>query len=136
MKKQLLSNKSWGTDLSMLVLRVVFGVSMFYLHGLSKWNKLFAGGEIKFADPFGIGATLSLGLSVFAEVICSILLILGLLTRLALVPLIVTMVVAVFIVHGNDSFSVQEKAILYLAAYLVIFIQGSGKYSLDGLLKN
>ena len=135
MKKQLLSNKSWGTNLSMFALRAVFGTSMFYLHGLSKWNTLFSGAEIKFADPFGIGATFSLGLAVFAEVICSALLVLGLLTRMALIPLIITMSVAIFIVHEDDGFKVQEKAILYLAAYFVLFIQGSGKYSVDSLLR-
>lgn len=134
MKKQLLSNKSWGTDLSLLVLRVVFGTSMFYLHGLSKWNNLFSGAEIKFADPFDIGATLSLSLAVFAEVICAALLTLGLLTRMALIPLITTMAIAVFVIHADDGLKVQEKAILYLAAYVVLFIQDSGKYSIDRLL--
>lgn len=135
MKKQLLSNKSWGVNIAMLLLRVTFGATMLLGHGLSKWGKLFAGGEIKFLDPFGIGATASLGLAVFAEVICSVLLMLGLLTRMALIPLIVTMSVALFMVHANDAFGTQEKSILYLAVYLVLFINGSGKYSFDGLLK-
>ncbi|MGY6647345.1 DoxX family protein [Wenyingzhuangia sp. IMCC45574] len=135
MKKYLQSNKSWGDNLALLVLRVTVGVGMFYGHGLSKWTKLFAGGEIKFLDPLGIGAMPSLGLAVFAEVICSALLVLGLLTRLALIPLIVTMAIALFMVHANDAFGTQEKSILYLAVYLVLFIQGSGKYSLDGMLK-
>lgn len=135
MKKILVSNKSWGVNLAILLLRVTFGATMLFGHGLSKWGKLFGGGEIKFLDPLGIGAVASLGLTVFSEVVCSALLILGLLTRFALIPLIITMGVALFMVHANDAFGTQEKSILYLAVYLVLFIQGSGKYSFDGLLK-
>ncbi|NIJ45264.1 putative oxidoreductase [Wenyingzhuangia heitensis] len=135
MKKQLLSNKSWGSNFAVLILRVTFGATMLLGHGLGKWSNLFSGKEIKFFDFFGIGATASLGLAVFAEVICSVLLILGLLTRLALIPLLVTMSVALFMVHSTDAFGVQEKSILYLAVYVVLFINGAGKYSMDALLK-
>ncbi|NJB82756.1 DoxX family protein [Wenyingzhuangia aestuarii] len=134
MKKLVLGNKSLGVNFAILVLRVTFGITMLYGHGLGKWNTLFGGGEIKFLDPIGIGATASLGLAVFAEVICSVLLIFGLLTRLALIPLLITMMVALNL-HMADSFGTQEKAILYLAVYAVLFINGSGKYSLDALLK-
>ncbi|MDO6738917.1 DoxX family protein [Wenyingzhuangia sp. 2_MG-2023] len=135
MKKIILSNKALGVNFALLIFRVSLGISMFWGHGLGKWNKLFSGGEIKFFDPIGLGSTAALGLAVFAEVICSILLILGLLTRLALIPLIVTMSVALFLVHISDSFGTQEKSILYLTGYVVLFITGSGRYSLDGLLK-
>jgi len=135
MNKHIRSNKSWGVNFAVLLLRVVFGATMLYGHGLSKWNKLFAGGEIKFLDPLGIGDVASLGLTVFAEVICSVLLIFGLVTRLALIPLIVSMSVALFMVHGTDGFATQEKAILYLTVYVVLFVQGSGRYSVDNLIR-
>jgi len=54
------------TDLSLLLLRLAFGGLMFLNHGLGKFNKLMAGGEIKFANVFGMGPELSLGLAVFA----------------------------------------------------------------------
>ncbi|MEN8805820.1 MAG: DoxX family protein [Wenyingzhuangia sp.] len=129
-----MSNKSWGINLSMLLLRITLGLTMIYLHGLPKLNTLFSGTQIKFANPFGLGAMASLSLVVFAEVICSVLLVLGLLTRLSLLPLIFTMGVAVFIIHGGEGLRSQESAIIYLVGYLVLFLQGSGKYSLDRLL--
>lgn len=135
MNKHIRSNKSWGVNFAVLLLRVVFGATMLYGHGLSKWSKLFAGGEIKFLDPLGIGDVASLGLAVFAEVICSVLLIFGLVTRLALIPLMITMSIALFMIHGSDGFATQEKAILYLGVYVVLFVQGSGRYSLDNLLR-
>jgi len=109
--------------------------SFMLTHGLGKLNLLFSGSEIQFADPIGLGATISLGLAVFAEVVCSILIGLGLATRLASIPLIITMLVAAFIVHATDPFAKKEFALLYLLIYLTVFIVGSRKYSLDHLLQ-
>lgn len=136
MIKKLLGTTSYtsGFDLSLLLLRIIFGGFMLINHGLGKMDKLMAGGEIKFPDPFGVGAEISLGLAVFAEVICAALLVLGLLTRLALIPLIITMLVAAFVVHLGDGLKDMEAAILYLIPYGIIFINGAGKYSLDKLL--
>lgn len=120
-------------NIAVLILRMVGGGFML-THGVGKLEKLMAGGEIKFADPFGIGPAPSLALAVFAEVVCSVLLILGLGTRLASIPLIITMAVAAFIAHADDPFAQKEKALLFLAIYLVLLLVGSGKYSADRAL--
>lgn len=128
--------KTYGktADFSILLLRLTFGGAML-VHGLAKWTKLFSGDEIHFADPIGIGETESLMLAVFAEVVCAILLMVGWMTRFALIPLLVTMMVAYFAVHWNDDFSSQEKSLLYGVVYLVLFILGPGNYSLDRFRK-
>jgi putative oxidoreductase len=102
-------------------------------HGLPKLEKLIQG-NFKFADPIGIGAFPSLLLATFAEFFCSVLIILGLGTRLASIPIIITMGVAAFIVHANDPFSKQEFPMLYLLVYITILVLGGGKYSLDRLI--
>ena len=104
-------------------------------HGMPKLNKLIEGGDIKFADPIGLGPTLSLILVVFSEVFCSILIAVGYKSRLATVPLIFTMLVAAFITHANDGIFKQEKALLYILVYIMIILTGSGRFSLDSLLK-
>jgi len=119
-----------NTDLGILILRLAAG-GLMLTHGLPKLSKLFAGGELAFADPLGVGVELSLTLAVFAEVICAVLIIIGLGTRLAAVPLIITMLVVFFIVHGADPLRAKELSLLYLMAYIVLAITGSGKYSLD-----
>ena len=119
------------TDLSLLLLRVTFGGLMLINHGLGKFNKLMAGGEIKFASVFGMGPEMSLGLAVFAEVLCAAMVVLGLFTRLAVIPLIITMLVAIFVIHIGDPFKKIESAIIYLIPYLVLLWNGSGKYSID-----
>ena len=117
-------------DLGKLILRLGMGAFML-THGWPKMMKLFAGGEIEFGDPIGLGPTLSLILTVFAEVICSILLIVGYKTKWAAIPLAFAMFVAGFIVHGDDPFGRKEKALLYLVAYIAIALIGAGKYSVD-----
>lgn len=113
----------------------MLGSAIFWEHGLGKWEKLFSSGEIQFADPFGIGPLSSLALAVFAEVMCAIFLVLGLLTRPALIPLIVTMLVAILTVHLSDGFADMEKAFLYGIGFISLMFTGPGKYSLDALLK-
>ena len=120
-------------DIGILVLRLFFGGFMIILHGWGKMLKLFSEGPIEFGDPIGLGPTVSLGLTVFAEFLCSILIMLGLFTRWAAIPLIITMLVAAFIVHGPDPLMRKEKALLYLAPYIFLLLNGAGKYSLDHL---
>jgi putative oxidoreductase len=121
-----------GGDFAILVLRLWTGLSMLLLHG---WGKLttFSEASANFPDPLGIGSTASLILAVFAEVICSGLVAVGLFTRFAVLVLIINMSVAFFVVHqhvlrgtGNG-----ELAFIYLAAFTTIFVAGPGRFSLD-----
>jgi len=118
---------------SLLALRLMFGGSMLLAHGLGKLEK-FEGMHETFPDPMGVGSTMSLSLVVFAEVVCAGLICLGFLTRLAAFPLVITMAVAIFVIHAEDPFGKKELALAYLVAYLVIFLRGPGKISLDGFL--
>lgn len=121
-----------ATHLSVLLLRLTAGGFML-THGYGKLQQLMAG-EFQFADPIGVGPEVSLVLAVFAEFFCSLLVMLGLGTRLATIPLIVTMAVAAFIAHGADPFGRKEMALLYLVIYVVLLLTGSGKYSVDRLI--
>ncbi len=102
-------------------------------HGIPKLNMLSNPSD--FGDPIGIGATVSLILALIGEVIAPILIIIGFKTKWAAIPAIITMGVAAFIVHAKDEWSVKEHALLFLFAFLVIFLCGAGKYSLDGMTK-
>lgn len=116
----------------LLLLRVLTSLFMF-THGWPKFQQLTSGEEINFGDPLGIGPVASLILAVFAEFFCSLLIAIGFRTRLASVPLLITMGVAAFIVHGEDPFGRQEKALLYLLIYMTLIVFGGGKYSVDHL---
>jgi putative oxidoreductase len=120
-------------DILFLLLRLALAVMMIR-HGLPKLSRLLEGGEIQFGDPIGLGPAVSLALAVFAEFFCSILIGIGLGTRLASIPLIITMFVAAFIAHGADPFARKELALLYLLYYITLLVVGSRRYSVDYLL--
>jgi len=101
-------------------------------HGIPKISRFFGEGPVKFADPFGLGPEVSLGLAIFAEVGCSILVMIGFKTRWATVPLMITMLVAVFYAHANDPFGRKEPALLFFTLFLSLLISGGGRYSMDG----
>jgi len=115
----------------LLVLRVSIS-AMMLTHGLNKLTNFSAMSQ--HFDPIGLGGTISLSLVIFAEVFCSIAIILGLFTRLSVIPLIVAMCVAAFVTHGGQAFDKKELALLYLTCYAVLFITGPGRYSIDRLL--
>ncbi|MGC9330834.1 MAG: DoxX family membrane protein [Bacteroidales bacterium] len=83
---------------------------------------------------FGLSPTASMALAAIAKVGGSLLLILGLGTRLAVIPIIFTMLVAVFVAHASDPLVVKEPAIHYLIVYFALMFAGSGRYSVDKLL--
>lgn len=120
-------------DFALLILRLAIALLML-THGIAKLNTLLEGGEIKFPDPIGVGSVLSLVFAVFAEVFCSVLILLGLATRLAVLPLIVTMLVAVLIIHSNDGMKEKELGLHYLLTYIVLLFAGSGRFSVDSLI--
>jgi putative oxidoreductase len=121
-----------GVNVWLLISRLAIGALML-THGLPKLQNLMAG-HVQFADPFGIGPTVSLALVVFAEVVCSLLLILGLATRFASVPLIIDMLVAIFYAHASQPIAKKELAIMYLVFFIGFCIIGAGQYSVDAYI--
>ena len=103
---------------------------MLTMHGWPKFQR-FSQLVLVFPDPLGIGTPASLVLVVFAELVCSALLVLGIATRLATIPLMITMFVAAFIVHANDPVSKIELPLMYLTIYLALFIGGPGKFAMN-----
>lgn len=122
-----------NVDLGLLIFRLAISALML-THGIPKLIKFFGSEEIVFADPLGLGEITTFTLAVFAEFVCSVLVILGLGTRLAVIPLIGTMAVAALIVHVPDGFGMQELPLLYLSGWVLLFFTGAGKYSLDWYL--
>ncbi|MEM5565156.1 DoxX family protein [Psychroserpens sp. AS72] len=116
------------TDLALLILRLGFGGFML-THGIPKLNKLSNAAE--FPDPLGIGGLPSLILCLIGEVVAPILIIIGFKTKLAAIPAAITMLVAAFVVHAKDDLGTKEHALLFCIAFVVIFLAGPGKLSID-----
>ena len=124
MKNPILNN------IGLLLLRLGFGGIML-THGIPKLLMLISG-DFNFGDPIGIGAPASLVLAVMAEVVFPILVIIGFKTRLATIPVALTMAVAFFVVHAHDPFNGnKELALLFLIGFTAVGLLGPGRYSID-----
>jgi putative oxidoreductase len=119
-------------SIGVLLLRVGVG-SMMLVHGVPKLLH-FSERAARFPDPLGVGSTTSLALAVFGEVFCSIAIILGLGTRFAAIPFLITMLVALGVVHAGDPWSDRELAALYAVSGLALVFLGGGRFSLDALI--
>ena len=119
-------------DVAALVLRLGFGFMMSVNHGYVKLMH-FHEWKTDFTRFMGLDGSLSLALAIFAEGVCSILLVLGLFTRLALLPLLIAMVV-IFQSHNWDFLGEGELATSFLIGYGAILAIGPGRYSLDWLI--
>lgn len=119
-------------SLGLLVLRLGAGI-LLASHGYDKfihYNEM----KVKFMSFMGLSPSITLGLVIFAELICAILVAVGFFTRLACIPLIILTVVIIFQVGNADFFGKQELPTLYLAAYVALLFAGPGKFSIDHTL--
>ncbi len=132
-------------DVGLLVLRVTLGVT-FVIHG---WGKLH-GGEGGSLDLSLTGFTTSLTnlgvpypkvsawLATAAEFGGGLLLIIGLLPRIAAFGIGFTMVVAIVEVHGSNGFLMKNQGYEYclnlLAMSVLIMLAGGGRFGLQPLV--
>lgn len=115
--------------LGLLFLRVSAAVLLLQIHGLPKllnWSTELQ----RIEDPFGLGATLTLAMAVFAEVICPVLLILGVFARLACLPVLAVLGVALVVVHPEWSLEQAQFAWLFTVLYAGLAITGPGAWSI------
>lgn len=122
---------SKGYSLLLLALRVIFGL-LLMSHG---FDKIFHYAELYsvFPDPVGLGSTLSLIFAIFGELFCSIAFIFGVLYRIFMIPMIIVMGTAFFHIHQGDI-AQGELAFLYFMVFIIMYISGPGKYSIDSLI--
>jgi putative oxidoreductase len=128
------SSPSGAAGWGLAILRIGLGLGLILGHG---WPKLmnFSERAAKFADPLGLGSPLSLALIVFAEVFCAGLVVLGVFTRLASIPIIFGMGVVVFVTQHGDILGKGELAAVYGLGFLALLIGGGGSFSLGKMLR-
>ncbi len=120
-----------GVSSLILAVRVFFGV-LFFVHGMDKMMN-FSEIMIGFPSVLGLGNYMSLMLAIFCEFCCSLFLIAGLLHRIILIPMIVSMAVAFFDVH-DAMLPEGELALIYMVVFFILFLVGPGRFSVDYLL--
>ena len=115
----------------LLFVRLFFGV-LFFMHGLDKltdFNEL----SLTYPSAFGLGSYMTLMVAIFCEFACSMFLLAGLITRIILIPMIISMAVAFFDIH-DGMMPEGELSLIYLIIFLGLFLTGPGRYSVDYLI--
>ena len=120
-----------GVSLLILLLRIVFGV-LFFTHGLDKMMNFTELVNV-YPSVLGFGSYMTLMVTIFCEFCCSLFLIAGLIVRIMTVPMIVAMAVAFFDIH-DALFPEGELSLIYLIVFLILFITGPGRFSVDYLI--
>ncbi|HEY6167126.1 MAG TPA: DoxX family protein [Verrucomicrobiae bacterium] len=121
-----------AVNAALLVFRLWLGLTMLLNHGWTKFSG-FATIKEKFPGVLGMSPEASLGLAVFAELVCSALLVIGLVTRFAALNLAITMGVAFMVAHGHALKGEHsgELPYVYLAGFVMLLLAGPGKFSAD-----
>ena len=120
-----------GVSFLILCLRVFFGI-LFFTHGIDKmanFNEL----SQTFPNVLGFGSYMSLMVSIFCEFCCSLFLITGLMVRITVIPMIISMAVAFFDIH-DGMFPQGELSLIYLVMFVILYITGPGRFSIDYLI--
>ena len=115
----------------LLFVRLFFGV-LFFMQGLDKltnFNEL----SLTYPSAFGLGSYMTLMVAIFCEFACSMFLLAGLITRIILIPMIISMAVAFFDIH-DGMMPEGELSLIYLIIFLGLFLTGPGRYSVDYLI--
>lgn len=133
MRKLLSTRYNAGAfNFGLLVLRLGAGILMAN-HGYSKLDR-YDEMSGQFTSFIGLSPAITLGLVIFAELVCALLVVIGLFTRFACIPLIITCTYALAKAHQWDAFGKGELAALFLIAFVTILFTGPGKASVDSMI--
>ncbi|NNA59384.1 DoxX family protein [Pseudomonas koreensis] len=117
-------------NIGLLFLRVSGGLFLLWVHGLPKLLNFNAQLQL-IEDPFHLGAHLTLCLAIFAEVLCPLLIVGGVLARLACLPILFVLLVALLVVHPQWSVAEGQFGWLLLILFATVFIAGPGRLALN-----
>ncbi len=123
-------NQARNQDIGLLFLRVSGALFLLWVHGLPKL--LHYSEQLKLIeDPFHLGASITLLLAIFAEVLCPLLIIAGVLVRLACLLILAVLVIALLVVHPEWTLFEGQFGWLLLIIFTSVLIAGPGRLVLS-----
>jgi putative oxidoreductase len=118
-------------DLGLLFLRAAGALFLLFVHGLPKLLDFQAQLAV-IEDPFHMGPALTLSMAIFAEVLCPLLILTGVLARLACLPILFLLFVALVFVHSEWSVEQGQFGWLLMIIFTSVLIAGPGRLALNG----
>lgn len=120
---------------AMLVFRCLLALELFRVHGLKKF-KLQNGQKEHVPNPLGLPDKLNGLIATFSDTVVPFLVILGVATRLVIMPVIGVTAIGYFVVHRKDSIEVRDVPYMYTLCFLFLLVTGAGTLSIDHYLLN
>ncbi len=117
-------------NLAMLFFRVAVASELLIAHGLKKIGIGVVIAETV-PNPLGLPEVLNQAFAIGANIGMPLFIVLGLLTRIAALPILAITLTGYFVVHFNDPILVKDIPFMYSVSFLLIAVTGAGKYSLD-----
>lgn len=135
--KQILYSDLGSTlnNTALLIFRILLAIELFRVHGLKKF-RIENGQKEQVPNPLHLPEKLNGLVATFSDTIVPFLIILGIGTRLAVLPTIGVTAIGYFVVHRKDSLEVRDVPYMYTLSLFLILALGAGKYSLDTYLLN
>ncbi|MDP5199081.1 DoxX family protein [Flavobacterium sp. DG2-3] len=122
-----------GTQLNnvaLLFFRIAISAELIYAHGLKKVGVGTAMAEVV-PNPLGLSEAFNQAFATTANLVMPLFIILGLMTRLATLPILAVTLTGYFVLHFNDPILVKDVPLVYSLCFLLIGFTGAGKYSMD-----
>ena len=120
-------------NLALMVFRILLSIELFRVHGMKKF-RAENGQKEHVPNPLNLPDKLNGLVAAFSDTVVPFLVILGLGTRLAILPTIGVTAIGYFVVHRNDPVEVRDVPYMYTLCFLFLLVIGSGTYSLDHYL--
>lgn len=119
---------------ALLGFRVLLAVELFRVHGLPKFRPRAGVPVEAVPNPLGLPAGLNQLVATLSDTAVPVLVVLGLATRLAVLPTLGVTAVGYFVVHRHDSPAVRDVPYMYTLCFLLLLLLGPGTVSGDHYL--
>ena len=120
-----------ANNISLLVFRMLLALQLFRAHGLGKYQD---NGGKHVPNPLGLPAGLNGFIATFSETVVPFLVIIGVATRLVVIPVIGITGIGYFVIHRNEPIRQRDISYMYSLCFLFLFVMGAGTFSADHYL--
>jgi len=119
-------------DIGILLLRLFVGLRLLYgvVDNVFSWERMLEFSEFLHAQGFPL-SIFSAVVSVYAQGICGVLIVVGYKIRLASAIMIINFLIAIIMVHLHDTVESMTPPLAMLFGSATLLFTGAGKISLD-----
>lgn len=113
--------------------RILLAIELFRVHGIKKFRSNNGQPEVV-PNPLGLPQPINNLVATLSDTVVPVLVVVGALTRLAVLPTIGVTSVGYSVVHKKDSLEVRDVPYVYTICFLLLLFTGPGTISFDHIL--